>query len=546
MLAAGVAVAQVPASADPARVAPRSTLTPPPSEAVKPAAPARQADSALTEEEARRTVLLDSLVIDGMTAYPIETVTAPYASLIGTRVTWATIHAIAQDLQQRYWDDGYALTRVTMPPPRDGIVRLQVVEGYVAEVETKNADPSDRVIRDAVRRLKNLNPLNVKKLERILLILNDMPGTRLSAVLASPKMENPPPGALRLILEKGEAPRLWGSVGIHNHGSRYAGPWQGSGNVSAARVFLPHDSLSFATAVAQPLSELAYGSLRYTLPVCGASGTVLSLAGTFSRNAPGLDLKALEVKGRAHELALGISYPVMRQRDRMWQVEGGFAVKGAYTDLSGGRLYDDRLRVFSLGTRFVQADTAQGVNSLELGFAQGLDILGVRRSGSADLSRAAGRTDFTKITAGFSREQALPRNFALRVMAEGQYTADPLLSGEEFGFGGSRLGRGYDPSEITGDRGVAFGVELRHHHPVAVGRLQPYVFYEIGKVWNIDPGARDKVSAASSGVGSRFFHQKGWNADLNLAVPLTKPAAHPPAYSAEKGVRVLFSLGVDF
>ncbi|MGH8463942.1 MAG: ShlB/FhaC/HecB family hemolysin secretion/activation protein, partial [Pseudomonas sp.] len=147
-----------------------------------------------------------------------------------------------------------------------------------------------------------------------------------------------------------------------------------------------------------------------------------------------------------------------------------------------------------------------------------------------------------------NRLQALPAGFDLLLTAEGQYAWDPLLSSEEFGYGGQRLGRGYDASAIVGDHGIAGGIELRKSHvlPKAGVALQPYAFYDIGKVWNIDPSSKDQQSGSSTGLGLRGSHQDGWQADLSLAIPLTRRAEDAPGYAAGDGARLYLQLRRDF
>ncbi len=63
-----------------------------------------------------------------------------------------------------------------------------------------------------------------------------------------------------------------------------------------------------------------------------------------------------------------------------------------------------------------------------------------------------------------------------------------LLSPEQFGVGGSEFGRGYDPSEITGDKGFAVKTELQYNRihtfkDYAVP-TQYYAFWDFGKVWS--------------------------------------------------------------
>ena len=59
-----------------------------------------------------------------------------------------------------------------------------------------------------------------------------------------------------------------------------------------------------------------------------------------------------------------------------------------------------------------------------------------------NLSRNDGRSDFTKATLWLSRIQGIGSNFGLQASLFGQWSAQPLLSSEEFAVGGTSFGRG--------------------------------------------------------------------------------------------------------
>lgn len=94
--------------------------------------------------------------------------------------------------------------------------------------------------------------------------------------------------------------------------------------------------------------------------------------------------------------------------------------------------------------------------------SQGTNGLGASAAGSLNLSRAEGRSDFTKITGTASRPRELGQGLEVTVMAAGHYAGSPILSSEELGYVGQAFGRAYGPSEILGDDGAA-SAELRYN-----------------------------------------------------------------------------------
>ncbi len=498
---------------------------------------------------------LRSLTIEGMTAYTDAQVEPFYKEYLGTEISAAILFKIMEGIQQKYLDEGYTLTKVVIPNQKieDGNARLQVVEGHVSEIEIDPSIKDSPAIRQAREKILLMRPLNTLMLERLLLVLNDLPDLNVSAILASPKETGPrdrKPGSVRLILQRNEVPYSYGDVAFDNHGSVFAGPYQGRVLGRLPHVGLNYSELSALFLGSVPLQEQKFVSLHYALPIFGVSGAKLDLGATVARTEPGSDLDILDVRGQSKSFSAQISYPLIKQRAHNLVIDGGIEFKNSKTDLLDDELYDDRQRIVGIGGSYRFSDSFKGLNIIDLHLYKGLDILGVREKGSDRLSRLDGRPDFTKVNFSAGRLQALPHEFEAYVMLSGQYTAVPLLSSEEFGFGGGSIGRGYNPSEIAGDKGVAVSFEVRAKKIYFTGNrglvLQPYGFFDIGKVWNIDFGDTTAMSAASAGAGIRFNINNIWDSDVSLAFPLTQDAENPPKYAHEEGPRLLFSLSRKF
>lgn len=543
----------VPSAADPGRVLENQKAPVLPSRTLETEEVHKKAVAVAPQGADKLKFVLRDLTVDNMTAYRPSEISKYYISYIGQEISVAKLFDIMSQIQQKYLDDGYALTKVIIPNQniKDGHVHLSVIEGHVSSVEIDKDIPASYVIDDAARQIREMHPLNVKKLERIMLIINDLPNLNASAVLAN--AQNPSDqadGGVRLIIKKNPKDIDRGGISLDDYGSVFTGPLETKANVSAYDIGPNFSELSISGLVTAPIQEQTLVSSNYTVPVFGASGTKLTFSASKALTEPGDSLGPLDIKGQSQNYEAGASYPIIRQRDMTLTADGSFEWKNARTKLLGEELYDDRLRIIKTGVNFNFTDNWAAYNVLDVHYSKGLDMMGVRESGSDNLSRAEGRTDFTKFEFVVGRLQALPHNFELFALMNAQYSHDPLLSSEEFGFGGGQVGRGYDASEITGDKGFSASLELRYRTQVklfdTMFAMQPYGFYDFGKVWNIDPGAKNVISAASTGAGVRVDLEQGWSTDLNLAVPLTKPANNQPKYQDTVGSRILFSLSKSF
>lgn len=543
----------IPGSADPGRVLENQKPAPVPQQDLEAAPQPKKAVPQVPPGMENVKFTLKDLSVDHMTAYSPLEIAKYYQPYIGREITVAQLFQIMGAIQQKYLDDGYALTKVVIPNQniKDGHVRFDVIEGHVGDVEIGEDIPPSPVIDDAVRQIKDMRPLNVKKLERIMLIVNDLPDLNVSAVLANPvDPKGVEPGTVRLIFKKNPNDEKVASISVDDYGSVFTGPWEGKANARLFNLGPNYSEFNFSALGTAPLSEQRLISGSYSLPLFGVSGTKLTLSASNAWTQPGSSLKELEIKGNSQSLDANISYPVIRQRDMTLTIDGGYEWKNARTKVLGEELYDDRLRIVKTGLNFNFTDRWAGYNVMDVHYSHGLNIMGARESGSDNLSRQFGKSDFSKFEFVAGRLQALPANFEIFALLNAQYTRDPLLSSEEFGFGGGQVGRGYDPSEITGDKGVSASLELRYRTTLNAFKttfaVQPYIFYDIGKVWNIDPGAKDELSAASTGAGLRVDLGNDWNMDFNLATPLTKSADHEPGYENDLGARALFSLTRNF
>jgi hemolysin activation/secretion protein len=182
----------------------------------------------------------------------------------------------------------------------------------------------------------------------------------------------------------------------------------------------------------------------------------------------------------------------------------------------------------------------------EFKLSQGLDVLDATKTGSSNLSRAKGHSDFTRIWATAGRLQTVTDNVGIYAAAVGQYAFSPLLSSEQFGFGGQQFGRAYDASELTGDDGMAFALELRYSMPSVPpqGSSELFAFWDLGRVWN-DGDWSGGESGASAGVGIRWRYNERLSGNFTLAQPLTRKVADP-GHGNGRDPRGFFSLNFKY
>ena len=256
-----------------------------------------------------------------------------------------------------------------------------------------------------------------------------------------------------------------------NSGSRYAGPYQGT--------FAYQDSfLPFAANRAHSTDFYAHWWTQISVfpPFCtDLPDWNIALSGSYATTEPGSSLESNDITSDSYELGLNISWQPIRQRQENLIASLELTGKNTNSDIQKNTpLTRDRIRVVRGRLSYDTDDRWNGYNFITLGVNQGLEILGSSSEDDSNLSRAEAEPDFTTAQFSYTRQQRIYNNFLAIGRLSGQVASSPLFSSEEFGYGGQAFGRAYDPSDITGDHGVAAGfrVALPWLHAMARGHLR--------------------------------------------------------------------------
>jgi hemolysin activation/secretion protein len=382
-------------------------------------------------------------------------------------------------------------------------------------------------------------------MERYLLLANELPGTQVRAVLSPSKTQS---GAADLTLVTDNNP-VTGYVSYDNYGTRYIGPQQMTGNVGFNSFITSGDATQFTVTKTPKGGELTYIDINYNTPI-DEKGTRWLIGGTRVHTHPLFVLRPAQIDGLNDNYYTTWYFPLIRTRTQSLTLRTGFTYLDSQVTTLDFPLYTDHIRSFDLGGTFNFTDGWYGSNFISADLRQGLPMFGYTSNtdpNTAMTSRPGGHADYTKITMIASRLQTIKGPVSLYGTVQGQWAFSPLLSAEQFTFGGSQLGRGYDAAEILGDKGAAGSVELRYDLNVGkllVQDLQFYAFYDAGIVWDFKyiGGTPRKQSATSAGLGLHFFTTKYLSGNVMWAQPLTRPVAAEQLIGEGRRPRVFFSV----
>lgn len=132
-------------------------------------------------------------------------------------------------------------------------------------------------------------------------------------------------------------------------------------------------------------------------------------------------------------------------------------------------------------------------------------------------SRTGAKQDWDVIRYSATYNRGLNKNWILKLAMKGQWSNERLISGEQFGIGGSNSVRGFEERAISGDRGNEATLEFSR--PVFKKKAQVRLFTDIGHVKVISPTSGQIASQTlmSAGVGVTWQMNDSFSLSVDYA-----------------------------
>lgn len=517
---AGPALAQTP---PPVLQAPPAAVTRPVQPPVEPGVipgPSTPGATAVPTGAERVPVTPAAIDLEGNTVYSAADLAPLIQPLIGKTTTAAEIFQLAAKIERKYHDDGYFLAMVVVPPQRvaDGRVRLRVYEGAISNVVVEgDVGPVVEQARAYLGKISGKQAVNLRDIERYLLLTQDIPGIRTRAVMRPGKE----PGVSELVVQ---LTRKWGDLlhQVDNRGSKFTGPQQNliTGALNSFSQFGERFEATYFTTFD---NESNFGQVAASFLV-GSEGLRIRAYGAKGWINPGEQVAVTGYAGLLTLAGFSANFPVLRSRNLNVNVNGGFDYYQSIVDTVAGRINSTDLRMLRLGFDASYRDAFNGVTYGNVRMSKGLSILGASRRGDTLMARQGSDPEFFKVQGEISRLQGIyaGTGFSVNLFATmgWQYTNDVLPSSEKFFLGGDRFGRGYYAGQVTGDRAIVGSLELQLNVVIPYGEvdsstavsdsgatpglpIQIYGFVDYGRAWNLLATETQAITARSVGAGVR-------------------------------------------
>ena len=498
------------------------------------------------EELEKITFFLEKLEIVGVTIYPEEEIRALYQDLLGKEISLARIYDVEEKITLKYRRDGYVLSRAMVPQQRirDGVAKIYVVEGFIDQVRIEGAEAMQPGMLAYLRKIVDKKPLRIQELERYLLLVNSMAGLTTQNII---RPSEDTPGASELVVVA-DRQMVDGYLSYDNYGSYYLGPERATLGLNLNSPFGLGERFSVIGLITNPATELKYIQGDVSLPL-GTEGLTLNANMSEGPSRPDDDLRLLDTDGRTYIKTVNLRYPWIRTRNTSLQFEAGYRHLKYLVHVMDEKFFEDRIPKFYATATLDFLDRFAGANTIILTVNQGLDWSATQKD-SLYSTRIEASPEFNSFNGELRRMQyldAVAPGLGLLTRFLWQYSDEPLFSSEEFAVGGRVIGRGYDNGEILGDKGMGLSAELQYLTPVYRDfSFQPYAFYDVGKVWNVDDidenTDNEKPDLESAGVGLRVF----WRQNVTLHWEAAKPLSRIPSRQNDRDPWYYFAVIVSF
>jgi len=531
----------VPTTANPGRI--EKLLDKPRIPKSKPPKPVKRIKPVSVANSDKVSLVLNSVRIEGGTVYDESELAVLYTELLGQESSLSDVLSLAEKITNFYRNDGYILAQAIIPAdqeldPEGANLKVIILEGYIDRIVYEDVGyetgESGTLINNYLKKIpttcKDENkvytegvrcPIHKDVLERYLLLSQGLPGVNIETVL----MPGDSPASANLYVTITEK-LVDAYLSVDNRGTQFVGPTQVWLGTKINSLFNAYTQSDFEFLGAEN-GEVLLGKFSESLPLFD-EGAFLKLSAVYSAGKLGGALKPLEIESSNVTIHSGIDYPIIRSRATNLSLYGGFTYRSQSSDSLGEAVTRDKLAVFDIGLSYDVADGlgGGGVSLVDFKLKQGTGWFETGSVGHELASVENGNPNFTTLNLHLSRLQRIYDGLFFLVEGSGQFAFNPLLVSEQFGYGGEQYGRGYDPSELLGDHGLAAKVELQYSPdlPIELPKsIQFYGFYDVGRVWYKHPlcgciQALPTESASSAGTGFRLnaFDWLSGNAEFSF------------------------------
>lgn len=469
--------------------------------------------------------ILSKIIFQGNTVISDKKLSKITSKLVGKEVYLEDVMDATIELSRFYQRSGYLTSYAYIAPQeiKDGVVVINIKESRVAEKDVKgNRWEKEWYLRNIALGGRGLNKgdvFNARTLQGDMKDMNKEAYLKGRAEISKDKDDN-------TVVKLNVADRfpLNFDFSWDDFGRDYTGRQRATGIIGIDNVLGYGDKI-YGGAI---LSSGSKGAVAgYQIPI-NKYGTKLSFDYQYSKIELGGPYQGMGINGNARSYGLRLTHPLINTATKNLALSIGVDAVDSNTNgtTMAANLAGYSLRVLRTGL-YGMFDDKHGRFISSLGVDMGTDALGA----SENIVNGPQST-FYKIVGSLARIQRLPKDCLGIARINGQYSPQSLFVAEQMYLGGVYSLRGYQPSEVIGDYGVAGSFEIRTPVPglkkvlpkkvkYFADRMKLAAFYDWGyvKAYSTDYDRMENF-LSSVGVGTYINLTDAIYVQMGIGIPL--------------------------
>lgn len=453
----------------------------------------------------------------------IDALLMPY---VGKAVGFAEIEAARTALQTAYHQRGFGAAQVTIPEQElsSGTVTLEVLEPKLEALTLQGArHHDDENIRRSLPALAEGSMPNTEAVAHQLALANENASKMTDVTFRSARK----PGEIAATVSVTDSNPLRRFVTVDNSGTPSTGTHRISVGLQHNNLFNRDHvaTLQYTTSIEQP-SDVTIVGLGYRIPLY-ENGNSIDLVGGFSSVSSG-QVQVLNSTATVSGSGRIFSARYNWHMPRIGEFSQRISLAADWRDFDSSFLLDNtpgnlvpRVITHPISLSWSgnwRGDTREA--GVQISVARNLQGGEHGRDTDFNALRAGANARFAVMRASASWFQLLPRDWRVRLQAQGQYTRDELVSGEQFGIGGAESVRGLRERVLANDRGWRISADLdTPAWTEDIWVMRGVLFGDVAHLYRVNPqpGETAGDGVLSAGVGLRVNYSTWLSGRIDYA-----------------------------
>ena len=437
-------------------------------------------NGSLKSSDSSKTVFIKDFTFAGNSAISSEELKQSLKAYAGKELSFNQIQEVLAVVTKVYRDKGYFVARAYLGKQdlvkNDNTLFISIIEGKYEEIKLNNNSlVNDNSLQTILDNAKSNGIINVKDIERVLLLINDRNGVEVSNSVVEAGKEV---GSSNLNIDTTSTKRVDGYIVADNYGSRYTGYNRVQGLININSPFNIGDKISISGLVSNG-ADLKNGKIAYELPL-NSYGLKSDFAYTRTNYNLVEEYKSLDAKGNSSIYEAGLSYPLIRSTNENLYLKGKYYHKDMNDYMSGDKYEDKSINSF---VTTLEYDKNYSIGTLPARVFANLNLTTGHLSSK---NSNPNNGNYNKVDTYISNDIYFNEIFSLNTNLTAQKVlGNKNLDGsEDLSLGGPNAVKLYPYSEQSAENGYIASFELFSKLPnIASYNHKIGLFYDMGNVY---------------------------------------------------------------